>query len=123
MDHPYQQHLSLQKEGERLRLAMLAYRSRSEVLHTHGYIIDKTQQRRRSTNSEAWEALRKYNYLDAEVLRLCDMYRRQEEEVEEEVEWDRAFSEWERLAAAAESETTRLESAELLERERLAAEV
>jgi hypothetical protein len=53
------------------------------------------------------------------------MYRRQEDETEEEVERDRVeLSEWERLAAAAaESETTRLEAAELLERERLAAEV
>lgn len=109
-------------EAERLRLAMLACRSRSEVLHTHGY-IDKTRQRRRSTNSEAWEALRKHGYSDAEALRLCDMYRRQDDE-EENAERDRIErSEWERLAAAAESETTRLEAAELIERERLAAEV
>lgn len=116
--------LTPETEAERLRLVMLAYRSRSEALHKHGY-IDKTRQRRRSTNSEAWEALRKHGYSDAEALRLCDMYTRQEEEIEEEVERDRVeLSEWERLAAtAAESETTRLEAAELLERERLAAEV
>lgn len=99
-------------EAERLRLAMLANRSRSEVLHTHGY-IDKTR----------LEALRKHGYSDAEALRLCDMYRRQDDE-EENAERDRIErSEWERLAAAAESETTRLEAAELIERERLAAEV
>ena len=110
-------------ESERLRRAMLACKSRTEINQRHGY-IDTTRQIKHSNNTEAYrEALRKHGYSDVEALRLCELYRKQEEERrlrEEEAERERVdreriemerllHEEQKRLAAIeAEKEKVRL---------------